>query len=87
MYVCVKSNLVYRRAPAEVRCMEKDSFVLHVPRKGVEGDILYGDINAQATFGSTLKTSDMVTSLFGTSKGGQKDRKVLGGYFVKMRHS
>lgn len=68
MYVCLKSNLVYRRAPAEVRCMEKDSFVLHVPRKGVEGDMLYGDINAQATFGSTLKTSDMVTSLFGTSR-------------------
>lgn len=73
-------NPVHRRVPAEMRCMEKDSFVLHVPRKGFEGVV-------QVTSDSALKASDMVKALFGTSKGNQKDRKVLESYFVKTRCS
>jgi hypothetical protein len=73
-------NFVYRRVPAEVRCLEKDSFVLHVPRKGFEGVV-------QVNSDSALKASHMVKALFGTSKGDKKDRKVLESYYFKMRQS
>lgn len=71
-----------------MRCIEKDSFVLHVPGKGTKGgmerrmnesDLTVGDIIAQVA--SDLMPSDVAKAFLGVGKGGPKGKKVLEGIY------